>query len=505
MLVNKLDRKNFMEVKETIAEGLKREFKVIISASEIDNRVNERLEEIAPTLQLPGFRPGKVPPALVKKRFGQSLLGEVVEKSVNESSQRALDERELRPATQPNIEVVSFDEGKDLEFNLSVELMPEIKPLDFSAIKLEKLVAEANKKDIDEALLKLAEQHKGSEPIKTKRASKNGDIVVIDFVGSVDGEKFDGGSAEGHHLELGSNQFIPGFEEQLVGKKVGSKLEVKVTFPDNYGQANLSGKAAVFETEVKEIRQATDIKIDDDFAKLFGMEELPALRDALKTQIEQELGQATKARLKRELLDKLEELEPFDVPQSMSDQEYESICRAINANEDNPTSTNLTEKNDDGEGDRPQDANSIPIDEGLSDDDKREYRQIAERRVRLALVLQEVGRLNNIEVTDEEVQRALFQEVSRYPGQEKQIMELYQKNPQAMASIRAPLYEDKIVEFITEMAEVSEKKITREELLAEPSREKPSKPKTSKSKKAPAKKTAAKKTSAKAAPKKEKK
>ena len=345
---------------------------------------------------------------------------------------------------------------------------------------------------------------KGSEPIKTKRASKNGDIVVIDFVGSVDGEKFDGGSAEGHHLELGSNQFIPGFEEQLVGKKVGSKLEVKVTFPDNYGQANLSGKAAVFETEVKEIRQATDIKIDDDFAKLFGMEELSALRDALKTQIEQELGQATKARLKRELLDKLEELEPFDVPQSMSDQEYESICRAINANEDNPTSTNLTEKNDDREGDRPQDANSVPIDEGLSDNDKTEYRQIAERRVRLALVLQEVGRLNNIEVTDEEVQRALFQEVSRYPGQEKQIMELYQKNPQAMASIRAPLYEDKIVEFITEMAEVSEKKITREELLAEPSREKPSKPKASKSKKAPAKKTATKKTSAKAAPKKEK-
>ncbi len=494
-----------MEVTEMITEGLKREFKVIISASEIDNRVDERLKEIAPTLQLPGFRPGKVPPALVKKRFGQSLLGEVLEKSVNESSQKTLDERGLRPAAQPNIEVVSFDEGKDLEFNLSVELMPEIKPLDFSDIKLEKLVAEANENDIDEALSKLAEQHKGSEPIKTKRASKNGDIVVIDFVGSVDGEKFDGGSAENHHLELGSSQFIPGFEEQLLGKKVGSKLEVKVTFPDNYGQANLSGKDAVFETEIKEIRQATDIEINDDFAKLFGMDEISALRDALKTQIEQELGQATKARLKRELLDKLEEVEPFDVPQSMSDQEYESICRAVNANQDNPAPADLNETKNDGEGDASKETSLAPLDEGLSDDDKTEYRQIAERRVRLALVLQEVGRLNNIEVSDEEVQRALFQEVSRYPGQEKQIMELYQKNPQAMASIRAPLYEDKIVDFITEMAEVSEKKVTREVLLAEPSSETPGKPKKSKPKKAPTKKTSAKKSSAKSTPKKAKK
>ena len=499
-----------MEVTETIKEGLKRGFKVIISASEIDKRVNERLKEIAPTLQLPGFRPGKVPPALVKKRFGPSLLGEVLEKSVNESSQSALDDRGLRPAAEPNIEVVSFDEGKDLEFNLSVELMPEIKPLDFSALKLEKFVAEANEKDIDEALSKLADQHRGSEPIKTKRASKNGDIVVIDFIGFVDGEKFDGGNAEGHHLELGSNQFIPGFEEQLIGKKAGSKLEVKVTFPDGYGQANLSGKDAVFETEIKEIRQATDTKIDDDFAKLFGMDELSALRDALKTQIEQELGQATKARLKRELLDKLEELEPFDVPQSMSDQEYESICRAVNANQENITPTNFNQKNDDSEGDSSQEASSEPVDQELSDSDKTEYRQIAERRVRLALVLQEVGRLNNIEVSEEEVQRALFQEVSRYPGQEKQIMELYKKNPQAMASIRAPLYEDKIVDFITEMAEVSEKKVTREELLADPDGVRPGKPKKSKSKKTtakkvPAKKNAAKKTLAKSASKKGKK
>ena len=483
-----------MEVTETITEGLKREFKVVIAAAEIDSKVDERLKEIAPTLQLPGFRPGKVPATLVKKRFGQSLLGEVLEKSVNESSQQALDERGLRPATQPNIEVVSFDEGKDLEFNLSVELMPEIEPLDYSVLKLKKLVAEANEKDIDDALSKLAEQHKGSEPISSKRASKIGDILVIDFVGSVDGEKFDGGSAEGHHLELGSNQFIPGFEEQLVGKKAGASVKVEVKFPENYSQANLSGKNAFFDTKIKEIRQSTKVKIDDDFAKLFGLEELSALRDALKTQIEQELEQTTKARLKRELLDKLEDVKPFDVPQSMSDQEYASICQAVKANEENANTSNLDQQgnnNEDGE-------DATPVDESLSDDDKKEYRQIAERRVRLALVLQEVGRLNNIEVSDEEVQRALFQEASRYPGQEKQIMELYQKNPQAMASIRAPLYEDKIVDFITEMAEVSEKKVTRDELLAEPANEEVVKPKETKkktsAKKAPAKKVSTKKT-----------
>ena len=482
-----------MEVTETITEGLKREFKVVIAAAEIDSKVDERFKEIAPTLQLPGFRPGKVPAALVKKRFGQSLLGEVLEKSVNESSQQALDERGLWPAGQPNIEVVSFDEGKDLEFNLSVELMPEIEPLDYSVLKLKKLVAEANEKDIDDALSKLAEQHKGSEPISSKRASKIGDILVIDFVGSVDGEKFDGGSAEGHHLELGSNQFIPGFEEQLVGKKAGASVKVKVKFPENYSQANLSGKNAFFDTKIKEIRQSTKVKIDDDFAKLFGLEELSALRDALKTQIEQELEQTTKARLKRELLDKLEDVKPFDVPQSMSDQEYASICQAVKANEENANTSNLDQQennNEDGEG-------ATPVDESLSDDDKKEYRQIAERRVRLALVLQEVGRLNNIEVSDEEVQRALFQEVSRYPGQEKQIMELYQKNPQAMASIRAPLYEDKIVDFITEMAEVSEKKVTRDELLAEPANEEAVKPKETKKKKVSAKKATAKKVSAK--------
>jgi trigger factor len=449
-----------MNVTETVSEGLKREFKVIISADDIDMKVTERLSELAPTLKLPGFRPGKVPTNLVKKRFGQSVLGEVLEKSVNDSSQQALDDRGLRPAMQPSIEVTSFEEGKDLEFSLTVELMPEIEPIDFSTISLEKLVAVPGDLQIDEALKKLSEQHKSSEPISKKRASKLGDIVVIDFKGTVDGEAFDGGSAEGHQLELGSNQFIPGFEDQLIGKKVGSALKVKVTFPDPYSQPALAGKGAVFETKVVEIREPVSVEINDDLAKLFGLDDLAALKDALREQLEQELNQASRSQLKRTLLDLLEDGKTFDVPKGMADREYESICRAIN-----PPSTDQDKDQDQG---KHQDQDQVAIDETLSEADKQEYRKIAERRVRLGLLLQEVGRLNNIEVTEEEVKRALFQEVSRYPGQEQQIMELYQKNPEAMASIRAPLFEDKIVDFITEMATVTEKTISPEDLMAGP-------------------------------------
>ena len=443
-----------MNVTETLTEGLKREFKVVISANDIDTKINERLSELAPTLRLPGFRPGKVPTQLVKKRFGQSVLGEVLEKSVNDSSQKTLDDRGLRPALQPSIEVTSFEEGKDLEFSLSVELMPEIDPIDFSAISLEKLVATPGDKEMNEALEKLAEQHKGSEPIKTKRASKIGDVVVIDFKGSVNGEPFDGGSAEGHQLELGSNQFIPGFEEQLVGKKAGSSIKVKVTFPEPYSQPTLAGQDAVFDTKLIEIRESSPIEINDEFAKLFGLDDLEALKDALKGQLEQELTQASRAQLKRKLLDILEEGKTFDVPKGMADREYESICRAINQ----PSAEQSQEETQE----------QTAPDASLSEEDKEEYWKIAERRVRLGLLLQEVGRLNNIEVTEDEVKGALFKEVSRYPGQEQQIMELYQKNPEAMASIRAPIFEDKIVDFITEMATVTEKTVSPEQLMAPP-------------------------------------
>ena len=459
-----------MEVTETVTEGLKREFKVIIAAADIDVKVAGRLNELAPTLNMPGFRPGKVPTHLAKKRFGQAVLGEVVEQTVNESSLQALEDRGLRPALQPQIEITSFNEGQDLEFSLSVELMPEIEPIDFANISLERLVAEPGETELEEALNRLANQHKSSEPITKKRASKKGDVVVIDFEGTVDGEVFEGGSAEGHHLELGSNQFIPGFEEQLIGLKISEEADVKVTFPDQYSQSDLAGKDAVFKTKLTEIREPVPVKIDDDFAKLFGMDDLTALKDALKTQLEQEFSQASRSRLKRSLLDVLEEGKAFDVPPGMADQEYQSICQAIRSSRPN---SNVSEDHDhdhehDHEHDHDHEHPSKSFDEELSEEDKKEYRGIAERRVRLGLMLQEVGRLNNIEVTEEELRRAMLQEASRYPGQEQQIMELYQKNPQAMASIRAPIFEDKIVDFITEMASVTDKKVTAAELLSGP-------------------------------------
>ncbi|MDE0811655.1 MAG: trigger factor, partial [Alphaproteobacteria bacterium] len=319
-----------MQVTETLSDGLKREFQVVIPAADIDGKVTGRLNELAPTLRIPGFRPGKVPSKLLKQRYGQAVLGEVLEAAVNETSQATLAERGLRPAMQPKIEITDFDEGKDLAFSLTVELLPEIKPVDFSTVTLERLTAEPGDAEIDEAVTRLSDQHKSSEPITDDRASQNGDVVVIDFKGTVDGEAFEGGTAEGHQLELGSNQFLTGFEDQLIGKKAGESIEVKVAFPDDYGQPDLAGKDACFETKIIEIREPKLVEINDDFAKLFGMDDMAALKAAMSTQIEQEFAQASRARLKRALLDHLEQGEAFEVPTGMADQEYEAICRAVN-------------------------------------------------------------------------------------------------------------------------------------------------------------------------------
>ncbi|MEQ8333168.1 trigger factor [Nisaea sp.] len=478
-----------MQVTETSSEGLKREFQVLIPADTINGEVDARLTQLAPTINMPGFRPGKVPVALLKKRYGPSVMGEVLEKTVNETSQKTLEERELRAATQPQIEITKFEEGGDLEFSMVVDIMPEITPIDFSTLEIERLTAEPGEADLDEAIGKLASQHKSSEPIKGKRKSKSGDIVVINFKGMVDGEAFDGGSAEGHQLELGSGTFIPGFEEQLVGVNAGDKVDVKVTFPEDYGQASLAGKEAIFETEVTEIRETSDPKIDDEFAKLFGMDDLDSLKEAIKGQLAQEYVGAARNKLKRTLLDTLEKKHSFEVPDGMVQAEYDAICQAVNPQQH------------DHDHDHDHDhAHQHAADEALSDEDKAEYRGIAERRVRLGLLLQEVGRLNNISIGDEEVARAIYQEATKYPGQEQQVVQFYQQNAQAQANIRAPLLEDKIVDFIVEMAKVTEKTVTAEELFKdddeEAAEEKPAKKAAAKKpaakKKAPAKKPAAK-------------
>ena len=444
-----------MHVTETLSEGLKREFQVVIPAETIKSEVDAHLTQLAPTIQLPGFRPGKVPVSLLKKRYGSSVMGEVLEKTVNETSQKTLDERDLRAATQPQIEISKFDEGGDLEFSMVVDIMPEITLIDFSSLELERLIAEPGDADLDKAMSKLANEHKRSEPIK--RESKSGDIVVINFKGMVDGEAFDGGTAEGFYLEIGSGTFIPGFEDQLIGANAGDKRDVTVTFPEDYGQTSLAGKEAVFETEVTEIRETTDPTIDDEFAKLFGMDDLDALKEAIKGQLSRDYGAAARARLKRTLLDSLEKQSSFDLPQGMVQNEYDAICKAVNQQQ----------HDHDHDHDHDHSHEHDAADVSLSDEDKAEYRGIAERRVRLGLLLQEVARLNNISIGDEEVARAIYQEASKYPGQEEKIVKFYQQNAQAQANIRAPLLEDKIVDFIVEMAKVTDKTVTAEELFNE--------------------------------------
>lgn len=516
-----------MQVTETSSEGLTRGFKVVIPAGTIDTEVNTRLNQLAPTIRMPGFRPGKVPPALLKKRYGGAVMGEVLEKMVNESSQQALQERDLRPATQPRIEVTSFAEGGDLEFTLTVDIMPEIAPMDFSKLEIERLVAEPSEADVDEAIGKLAAQQKNSEPVSSKRKSKAGDVAVINFVGKVDGKPFEGGSGQGHHLELGSGSFIPGFEDQLIGAKAGDQVEVKVTFPADYGHAPLAGKDAVFETEVVELREPVETKIDDEFAKLFGMEDLASLKEAVKGQLTQEFAGAARARMKRTLLDALEKAHDFAVPDGMVAQEYEAICRAVNPQKPNDHDHHHDHDHDhdhhhdhdhdhdhehhhhDHDHDHHHDHDHAhhhehAPDEGLSEEDKAEYRAIAERRVRLGLLLQEVGRLNNISVADGEVAQAIYREAAKYPGQEQQVVQFYQQNAQAQASIRAPMLEDKIVDFIVEMAKVSDKKVSAKELFQEDEAEDgeggetETSTKKSSAKKAPAKKKAASKKEAKA-------
>ncbi len=474
-----------MQVTETASEGLKREYTIVLAAKEIDEKISSKLQTLSEQVQLPGFRPGKVPVGLLKKRFGASVTGEVIEEAVTSSSQQTLMERDLRPATQPSIEITKFEEGTDLEYTMSVEIMPDFEPMDFSKLEIERLKVEVTDDEVDAALKQLAEHQKSFTKVARNRKSKAGDALLIDFVGKVDGEAFEGGAGTDFQLELGSNTFIPGFEDQLIGAKGGDQVEVKVAFPDDYGAAELAGKDAVFEVDVKEVQEASEAAIDDDLATKMGLENLAALREAIKPQMEQENNNLSRARLKRELLDKLEDGHDFPVPDGMVKSEFDAIWSQI---EEQRKASGVGE-DDDAE---------------KSDDElKAEYQAIAERRVRLGLVLAEVGRANNIEIQQDELQRAVFEQARNYPGQERQVMEFYEKNPQAVDQLRAPIFEDKVVDFIVEMAKVTDKTVNREELMKDPdeeaSEDAKAKPKSkSKSAKSGAKKAAAKTTKTKA-------
>ncbi len=462
-----------MQVTETKSEGLLHEFTIAVAAEEIEKSVISRLTELSKTVRVPGFRPGKAPVALLRKQYGPSVMGEVLERTVNETSQQAMQERDLQPALRPKIEVIKFEDGSDLEYSMVVETMPVIEPMDFSKISLQRLTVKADDKEIDNTLGRIADAHKTSEPVTTKRKAKNGDVLVIDFVGRVDGEEFAGGKAEGYSLELGSGSFIPGFEEQLVGFQAGDHVDVKVSFPAEYGAEDLAGKDAEFSVDIKELRKSAPAAIDDELAKKVGADDLETLKNNIREEHEREFKDMSRQRIKRELLDVLAEGHSFEVPGGLVDSEFEAIWAQFEEHREH-----ARQHGEDAEAE----------DDKTDDELKDEYRDIAERRVRLGLLLAEIGKSNNLQVSQEDLNRAMMAEARRFPGQEQDVLEYYRKSPEAMQSLSAPIMEEKVVDFILEIASVSDKDASADELMKQPE------PENGKTKKKAAKKSPAKKT-----------
>ena len=438
-----------MQVTETSSAGLKREYKVVIDAKDIDGRIEDRLEQLRMTVRMPGFRPGKVPVSLLRKKYGDSLRGEVLEQAVNQSSSQALAEQGVRPALQPKIEVTRFEEGEGLEYTMAVEAMPDIVPGDLDNISLTNETAEITDAEIETSIERLAARDKNYVPVTEERPAGKGEALLIDFVGKIDGAPFEGGSATDHTLELGSSSFVEGFEDQLIGKKAGESVEVKVTFPAEYMNEELAGKDAVFEVEIKEVQTVEPVPVDDAFAQGLGFENLDGLRDAMREQTERDHTTFSRAKLKRRLLDDLAGRYDFPVPSGMVDLEFESIWQRVSEDKE---------------------MNRLDADDVGRDDEelRADYREIAERRVRLGLLLSEIGRLNSIDVEPEEVKRAVMERAQGFPGQEAQVVEFYRSNPQAVAELRAPLFEEKVVAYIMSKAKIAEKSVSLEELMREP-------------------------------------
>ena len=436
-----------MQVTETTNEGLKRAYKVVVPAADIEEKLTARLDEIAKSARMPGFRPGKVPAGLLKKTHGNAVMGEVLEQTVNESSQSAMKNHELRPVTQPKIEIDKFEDGEDLEYSIELEVFPEITLTDFSKLKLERFKVPADEEQVDATLEQMAASQKETKPVEDARPAKSGDVAVIDFVGRVGGEEFAGGKADGYSLDLGSGSFVPGFEEQVIGHSVGETFDVNVTFPENYAE-ELASKDAIFEVTVREIREGVPVELNDEIAKKMGLENLDELKKSIRDSHEQEMGVFTRMRTKRDLLDILDKEHQFELPEGMMDAEFNAIWDQFQKQkENNPDQIDEDDKNK------------------SEDELKAQYRGIAERRVRLGLLLAEIGRVNEITVTPDELNRALMQEAQRHQGQEKEVFEYYKNNPEAMQALQSPVLEDKVVDFIIELADVEEKEVTIEELM----------------------------------------
>jgi trigger factor len=450
-----------MQVTQTLDEGLKREFKIVVSASDLDARLNERLATLKDRVNINGFRKGKVPIGHLKKLYGKSVMAEVVEQVVADANRKIVDDNGLKLAMQPKVsltedeaEVEGIIAGKhDLAMTVAVEVLPKVELQDVSELAIERLVVDVEDAEVDEALGRIAADNKPYTD-KGDAPAADGDRVTLDFVGKIDGVAFEGGSAEGQTLTLGSNTFIPGFEEQLVGAKAGDSKTVSVTFPADYGRADYAGKDAVFDVTVKTVEAAGDVAIDDEFAKSLGMESLDKVKETVRTQIGAEYARVGRQRAKRELLDALDSAYAFDLPPTLVEQEFDNIWRQVNA-------------------DYERTGRSFADDETTEDEARAEYRKIAERRVRLGLVLAEIGEANDIKIADDEITRAMVERARQYPGQEQQVWEFYRNNPQAQAELRAPIFEDKVVDLILGKAKVTERKVDRDTLFADPDAEAP--------------------------------
>ncbi|MGK2908927.1 MAG: trigger factor [Sphingobium sp.] len=437
-----------MQIVETLNEGLKRAYTLTITPADIDARVEQEVKTMAPQVRMPGFRPGKVPANLVRKMHGERLQGDALNNSIQEGVQKILADNKLRPAMQPAVELgENFEFGKDAEIKVELEVLPDVAAPNIDGLKLERLTAEVSDEQVDEAAGKIASQQGAYEAFPDDHKAETGDTVVVDFVGKVDGEAFEGGTGEDMKVEIGSGNLIPGFEDQLIGVKTGDEKVLNVTFPEDYNAENLKGKAATFDIVVKSILDSSKPKLDDDFAKGLGLEGLDKLKELLKGQIEQEHNGLTRTHMKRKLLDQLAAAHDFDVPPSMVEAEFNQIWQQLEheAGHDEDPAAALAEM----------------------EKDKDDYRNIAVRRVRLGLLLSEIGQANNVQVSDAEMNRLIMQAAQQYGPEDRQrFIQYVQQEPMAAAQLRAPLYEDKVVDFLFDKAEISERAVSRADLEA---------------------------------------
>ncbi|MBX7496822.1 trigger factor [Qipengyuania sp. 6B39] len=465
-----------MQIKETANEGLKRAYAVTIPAKDIDARIGSEVKKIAPQVRMPGFRPGKVPANLVRKMHGEQLHAQAVNDMIRESVDKVMTENKLRPAMQPKVEFgEGYEEGKDASLTVELEVLPEVEAPEIKDLMLERLTVPVSDEAVDEAVQRIADQNKSyKDAAKTKKAA-DGDQLIIDFVGSIDGVEFEGGKAENTPLVIGSGQFIPGFEEQLTGVKTGDEKTITVTFPADYPAEHLAGKDAQFAITVQQVKVPTETKADDEFAKNLGLESIDKLKELIRGQLEQETAGLTRTQMKRQLLDKLAAGHDFAVPQGMVDAEFDQIWAQLQQ-----------------EAARSEDPEAMLKE---IEDEKDDYRSIAERRVRLGLLLSEIGQKNGVEVNANEMQMLIQQAAQQYRAEDRErFIEYVRSEPMAAAQLRAPLYEDKVVDFLFDKAEITDREVTREELEAAIEAEeteaeaKPAKKKAAPKKKAPAKK-----------------